>query len=57
VIFHGDRNDISPDNVRLEVLIPVTMKGSIFWDVTPCTLLDIHGCFRRTQRLPIKGQR
>jgi hypothetical protein len=29
--------------VRFKVLTPITMKGSIFWHVTPCRLVDVYG--------------
>jgi hypothetical protein len=29
--------------VRFKVLKPITMKGTIFWDVTPCRLVDVYG--------------
>jgi hypothetical protein len=28
--------------LRFEVLEAVTMRISVFWDVTPCTLIDIY---------------
>jgi hypothetical protein len=34
--------------VKFEVLTAVTMKISVFWDVTMRSLVDIHRCFERT---------
>jgi hypothetical protein len=31
-----------------EVLIMVTMKSAMFWDVTPCSLAEDHRCFGGT---------
>jgi hypothetical protein len=31
--------------VKLEVLTAVTMKITIFWNVTPCSLVDIEQYF------------
>jgi hypothetical protein len=28
-------------DVRIEVLTPVVMKSSVFWDITPCSLLKV----------------
>jgi hypothetical protein len=30
-----------PD-VRFEVLMAVTMKSAIFWDVAPCSLVEVN---------------
>jgi hypothetical protein len=30
--------------MRLEVLLTVTMKVIVFWDVVPCSLLDRYQC-------------
>jgi hypothetical protein len=32
-------------NVKFEVLTTVTMKSAIFWDVTPCILVDVYQKF------------
>jgi hypothetical protein len=31
--------------IRFEVLTPVVMKGSIFWDITPCTPFKVNPLF------------
>jgi hypothetical protein len=42
-------SDFGPTNpksfmfVRLEVLTLVTVKNVVFWDVTPCSLVEIYG--------------
>lgn len=28
--------------LRFEVILAVTMKGSVFWDVTPCSLVEMY---------------
>jgi hypothetical protein len=43
--------------LRLEVLTPVVMKGSIFWDITPCSPLKINRCFWGTYSLHLQGRR
>jgi hypothetical protein len=32
-------------NVGLEILTAVSMKGIIFWNVTPCSLVELYRCF------------
>lgn len=34
--------------IRLEVLTTVTMKVTLYLDVTPCCLRDYHPCLRET---------
>jgi len=43
--------------VRFEVLIAVTVKVSIFWDVTPCNLACMYKNFRGTCCLHLLGRR
>jgi hypothetical protein len=43
--------------VESEVLTPMVMKGSIFWDTTPCSLLKDKQCFGGTCPLHLQGQR
>jgi hypothetical protein len=31
---------------RFEVLKVTSMKMAVFWDVAPCSLIDIDRCFR-----------
>jgi hypothetical protein len=45
------------NNVRFEMITTVLMKGSILWDITPCSLLKVNQCFRGTCCLHFQGQR
>jgi hypothetical protein len=36
------------NSVRFEVLMAVSMKKTIFWDVTPCDLVEVYRCSRGT---------
>jgi hypothetical protein len=38
-------------------LTAVTMKGTIFWDVTPCSLVEVHRHFREKLYLQLQGWR
>jgi hypothetical protein len=40
-----------------EVLTAVVMKSSIFWDVTPCSLLEVNRRFGGTCRLRLQCRR
>jgi hypothetical protein len=40
-----------------EVFTAVVMKGIIFWDVTPCSLLSCNRRFGGTYRLHLQGRR
>jgi hypothetical protein len=31
------------------------MKNIIFWDVTPCSLMDVYGCFGGKQIIHLQG--
>jgi hypothetical protein len=33
------------DDLRSEVLTPVVMKSSVFWDITPCSSLTSYACY------------
>jgi hypothetical protein len=43
--------------VRFEVLSAVTMKRTIFWDVTLCSPVDVHQRFGGTYCLHLQGQK
>jgi hypothetical protein len=43
--------------IRFEVLTAVVMKSSIFWDITPCSPLNVNNCFGGTCRLNLQGRR
>jgi hypothetical protein len=43
--------------VVFEVLTAVVMKGSIFWDITPCSSLKVNRHFGRTYRLHLQSPR
>jgi hypothetical protein len=40
-----------------EVLTAVVMKSTIFWDITPCSLLIVNQHFRGTFRLHLQGRK
>jgi hypothetical protein len=41
--------------VGFEVLTPVVMKSSIFWDIKPCSPLKVNRRFGGTYRLHLQG--
>jgi hypothetical protein len=43
--------------VGVEVLTSVVMKSAVFWDETPCSLLEVNRRFGRTCRLHLQGQK
>jgi hypothetical protein len=43
--------------VGFEVLTPVVMKSTIFWDMTPWSPLSVNRCFGLTYRLHLQGWR
>jgi hypothetical protein len=43
--------------IAFEVLIPVVMKSSIFWDISPCSPSKVNRRFGRTCCLYLQGQR
>jgi hypothetical protein len=32
--------------VRFQVFTVVSMKMTVFWDVVPCSLVEVYQCFR-----------
>jgi hypothetical protein len=32
-------------NMRSDILLVVTVKITVFWDVMPCSLVDVYGPF------------
>jgi hypothetical protein len=46
-------------HIEVEVLNIVTLNSSIFWEVTPCRLVDIYRCFRGKHclQLQVRGVR
>jgi hypothetical protein len=43
--------------VGFEVLTAVTMKSTVFWDVMPCSLVQVYWCFWSMYHLHFQGQR
>jgi hypothetical protein len=43
--------------VGFEVLTAVVMKSSIFWDITPCSTLNVNRRFGETYRLHFQGRK
>jgi hypothetical protein len=43
--------------VGFEVLTPVVMKSTIFWDKTPCSPLKVSRRFGETYRLHLQGRK
>jgi hypothetical protein len=41
--------------VKFEVLMAITMKSTIFWDVTPCHLVEVYQRFRGAPFLHLQG--
>jgi hypothetical protein len=46
-----------PKHVGFEVLTPVVMKSTIFWDITPCSPLKVNRRFGWTYRLHYQSRR
>jgi hypothetical protein len=44
----------SQTNAGLQILIAVIVKNSIFWDITPCGLLEVKNQCSGTKSKPIK---
>jgi hypothetical protein len=42
--------------VGSEVLTAVVMKSTVFWDITPCSLLKANRSFEGTCSLHLQGQ-
>jgi hypothetical protein len=42
-------------DVGFEVLTAVVIKSSVFWDITPYSLLKVNRRFRGTYRLDLPG--
>jgi hypothetical protein len=40
--------------LRFEVSMAVTIKSTIFWDVTPCSLIDVYQLFWKNVRPPLR---
>jgi hypothetical protein len=43
--------------VGTEVPTAVTISSTVFWDVTPCSQVEVHGRFGRTYFLHLQGRR
>jgi hypothetical protein len=50
-------SDRIENNVGFEVFTAVVMKGIIFWDMTPCSLLSANRRLGGTYRLHLQGRR
>jgi hypothetical protein len=44
-------------HVGFEVLTAVVMKSPIFWDITPCSPLQLNRRFEGTCRLHLQGRK
>jgi hypothetical protein len=44
-------------NIGCEVLTAVVIKSTIFWDITPCSLLKHNRHFGETYLLDLQGRR
>jgi hypothetical protein len=44
------------EKVRFQVLTAMSMKMAVFWDVAPCSLVDIVRRFRGTYCLHHQGE-
>jgi hypothetical protein len=56
-MFSQNVSKVLPDYVRLEVLTAVTMKSTVSWGVTPCSLVEVHQCFWGMYCLHLQDQR
>jgi hypothetical protein len=43
--------------VGIEILTAVVMKSTIFWDITPCSPLEVNRRFGGTYRFHLQGRR
>jgi hypothetical protein len=41
----------------MRVLTVMFLKGTIFWDITPCSLLSVNRRFGGTYRLHLQGHK
>jgi hypothetical protein len=44
-------------NIRFEVPTAVTMNSTVFWELTPSSLVDVYWCFGGTYCLYLQGRR
>jgi hypothetical protein len=42
--------------VRFEILTASATKSTIFWDVTPCSLVEVYKCSRQTHCLILRAK-
>jgi hypothetical protein len=63
LILHGDRDIVpaavfisSSDMLKFEILTAVTMKNTVFWDATPCNLIEVYRRFVGTYCLHLQGR-
>jgi len=49
--------NISPFYVEFQVLMDVTVKSTVYSNMTPCTLVEIYGCFETISCLCLQGSR
>jgi hypothetical protein len=52
---HSNSNGIT--DMRLENLMAVNVKITVFWDGMPCSLVDRYQCFGGTSYLQLQGRR
>jgi hypothetical protein len=59
--LNGQVNAAGCSNITLivgfEFLTTVVMKSSVFWDITPCSPLQVNRSFGRTYRLNLQGRK
>jgi hypothetical protein len=46
---------INDDNAGFKFLTVVTIKGSVFWNVTLCSTVKVDQCFRAKHHLHLGG--
>jgi hypothetical protein len=49
-----EKNKNKNNSVEFEFLTAVVMKNSVFWDITPCSPLEVNKRFGRTYRLHLQ---
>jgi hypothetical protein len=41
------RDEVNVTGMKFEVSMAVSMKVAVFWDMTPCNLVETYKCFDR----------
>jgi hypothetical protein len=57
IVAPGNSSASYITHVRFEVITTVTVKNAVFWDVTPCSLVEVYRYFGRIFCMHLYGRR